>query len=111
MRGEQFRPRDKKVQKLTRDGLVEQNKSTGEEHLVSQRTADISFGPDRTKEQAAGRPAPQRPPARQAPPRAAGTGGPGSFPPTQSADCVGAPPDSIDLPGGPGPAAISSVGR
>lgn len=67
MRGEQFRVRDKKVQKLTRDGLVEQNKSTGEEHLVSQRTADISFGPDRTKEQAAGRPAAKRRPARQLP--------------------------------------------
>ena len=60
MRGEQFRARDKKVQKLTRDGLVEQNKSTGEEHLVSQRTADISFGPERTKDQAAGRPAAKR---------------------------------------------------
>ena len=68
MRGEQFRARDKKVQKLTRDGLVEQNKATGEEHLVSQRTADISFGPDRTKEQAAGRPAAKRRPARQPPP-------------------------------------------
>ena len=70
MRGEQFRARDKKVQKLTRDGLVEQNKSTGEEHLVSQRTADISFGPDRTKEQAAGRPAAKRRPARRPPPEA-----------------------------------------
>lgn len=60
MRGEQFRARDKRVQKLTKDGLVEQNKSTGEERLVSQRTADISFGPDRTKEQAAGRPAAKR---------------------------------------------------
>ena len=73
MRGEQFRARDKKVQKLTRDGLVEQNKSTGEEHLVSQRTADISFGPDRTKEQAAGRPAAKRRPARQPPPETEGT--------------------------------------
>ncbi|MDE2444016.1 MAG: hypothetical protein O0X49_06485, partial [Methanocorpusculum sp.] len=71
MRGEQFRARDKKVQKLTRDGLVEQNKATGEEHLVSQRTADISFGPDRTKEQAAGRPsAKRRPAARQLFPKA-----------------------------------------
>ena len=45
MRGREFRARDKKVQKLGRDGLVEQNKATGEEHRVSQRTADISFGP------------------------------------------------------------------
>lgn len=70
MRGEQFRARDKKVQKLTRDGLAEQNKATGEEHLVSQRTADISFGPDRTKEQAAGRTAVKRRPVRQPHPEA-----------------------------------------
>ena len=47
MRGREFRARDKKVQKLGRDGLVEQNKATGEERRVSQRTADISFGPER----------------------------------------------------------------
>ncbi len=57
MRGQEFRARDKKVQKLTRDGLVERNQSTGEERRVSQRTADISFGPERTQEQAANRPA------------------------------------------------------
>lgn len=39
MRGREFRARDKKVQKLGRDGLVEQNKATGEERRVSQRTA------------------------------------------------------------------------
>ena len=65
MRGEQFRARDKKVQKLTRDGLAEQNKATGEERLVSQRTADISFGPERTEEQAAVRSAAKRRPVRQ----------------------------------------------
>ena len=55
MRGREFRARDKKVQKLGRDGLVEQNKATGEEHRVSQRTADISFGPERTTDQQLGR--------------------------------------------------------
>ena len=44
MRGREFRARDKKVQKLGRDGLVEQNKATGEERRVSQRTADLLSG-------------------------------------------------------------------
>ncbi len=56
MRGKEFRARDKKVQKLTRDGLVERNQATGEESRISQRTADISFGPERTQEQALKRP-------------------------------------------------------
>ena len=55
MRGREFRARDKKVQKLGRDGLVEQNKATGEERRVSQRTADISFGPERKADQKLGR--------------------------------------------------------
>ena len=55
MRGQEFRARDKKVQKLGRDGLVEQNKATGEEHRVSQRTADMSFGPERKQDQQLGR--------------------------------------------------------
>ena len=54
MSDKRFRARAKKVQKLGRDGLVEQNKATGEEKRISQRTADISFGPDRTKDQEAG---------------------------------------------------------
>lgn len=56
MRGKEFRARDKKVQKLTRDGLVERNQATGEESRISQRTADISFRPERTQEQALKRP-------------------------------------------------------
>ena len=55
MRGREFRARNKKVQKLGRDGLVEQNKATGEERRVSQRTADISFGPERKADQQLGR--------------------------------------------------------
>ena len=51
MSREQFRARSKKVQKLGRDGLIEQDKATGQEKRISQRAADISFGPDRTPEQ------------------------------------------------------------
>ncbi len=60
MRGREFRARDKKVQKMGRDGLVEQNKATGEERRVSQRTADISFGPERKQDQRLGRQVPKR---------------------------------------------------
>ncbi len=55
MRGQEFRARDKKVQKMGRDGLVEQNKATGEERRVSQRTADMSFGPERKPDRQLGR--------------------------------------------------------
>ena len=44
-----YRGRSKKVQKLGRDGLVEQDRATGEEHRVSQRAADVSFAPERQK--------------------------------------------------------------
>ena len=60
MRGQEFRARDKKVQKLGRDGLVEQNKATGEERRVSQRTADMSFGPERKPDQQLGRQKPKK---------------------------------------------------
>lgn len=60
MSGKRFRSRAKTVQKLGRDGLMEQNMATGEEKRVSQRTSDISFGPARPQEQAAGHRAAQR---------------------------------------------------
>ena len=60
MSGKRFQARAKTVQKLGRDGLVEQNMATCEEKRVSQRTADISFGPNRSTEQAAGHRAAQR---------------------------------------------------
>ena len=47
MSRERYRARSKKVQKLGRDGLVEQDRATGAEQRVSQRTADVSFGPER----------------------------------------------------------------
>jgi len=40
---ERFQAREKKVQKMGRDGLVEHNRATGEEKRVSQRTADAAF--------------------------------------------------------------------
>ena len=47
MSRERYRARSKKVQKLGRDGLVEQDRATGAEQRVSQRAADVSFGPER----------------------------------------------------------------
>ena len=60
MSRQRFQARAKRVQKLGRDGLVEQNLATGEERRVSQREADVSFGPERPQEQAAGHRAAQR---------------------------------------------------
>lgn len=60
MREQKFRSRDKKVHKMSRDGLVEQNRTTGEEQRVSQRLEDVSFEKDRPQEQAAGHRAAKR---------------------------------------------------
>ena len=43
MSRERFQAREKKVQKMGRDGLVEHNRTTDEEKRVSQRTADAAF--------------------------------------------------------------------
>ena len=63
-----YRAKSKRVQKLGRDGLVEQDKASGEERRVSQRTADVSFGPDRTPDQGLARPAPAKGKKRRQPP-------------------------------------------
>ena len=55
-----YQARSKVVQKLGRDGLVEQNRATGQEQRVSKRDADISFGPERPQEQQSGNEARQR---------------------------------------------------
>ena len=47
MSSKRFRARSKKVTKLGRDGLVEQDRATGEEQRVCQRAADVSFGRER----------------------------------------------------------------
>lgn len=52
MSRQRFQAKAKTVQKLRRDGLVEVDRATGEEKRVSQRTADISFGPERPARQA-----------------------------------------------------------
>ena len=51
MREQEFRTRDKKVHKMTRDGLTEKNLTQGTEENVSQRTADASFGRTQPREQ------------------------------------------------------------
>ena len=54
MSRELYRARAKKVQKMGRDGLVEQDRSTGQEQRISHKAADVSFGPERREpEQAA----------------------------------------------------------
>lgn len=55
MRGQEFRVRDKKVQKMTRDGLVEKNLTKGSEQRISGRLADVSFGRNVPEDTAAGR--------------------------------------------------------
>lgn len=54
MRDQEFHARDKKIQKMTRDGLKEKNLTQGTEQRVSQRLADVSFDRTRPEEQAAG---------------------------------------------------------
>ena len=68
MSRELYRAKSKRVQKLGRDGLVEQDKATGEERRVSQRTADVSFGPDRAPDQGLARPARAKGNKRRQPP-------------------------------------------
>lgn len=54
MRDQEFKARDKKVHKMTRDGLTEKNLTQGTEQRISQRLADVSFDKARPEEQAAG---------------------------------------------------------
>lgn len=68
MSRELYRAKSKRVQKLGRDGLVEQDKATGEERRVSQRTADVSFGPDRALDQELAQRTPAKGKKRRQPP-------------------------------------------
>ena len=54
MSGQEFRARDKKVQKMTRDGLTEKNLTAGTEQRISGRLADVSFGREQEEDTAAG---------------------------------------------------------
>ena len=45
MAGKRFEARDKRVQKMSRDGLTEENLRSGEKRKISTRTQDDSFSP------------------------------------------------------------------
>lgn len=64
-RDKEFRARDKKTHKMTRDGLVEQNQTAGTEERISQRLADVSFDKARPAPEVLGKNAGQK----QPPPR------------------------------------------
>ena len=49
MRGQEFKVRDKKVQKMTRDGLTEKNLTQGTQQRISTRLEEISFRQERSK--------------------------------------------------------------
>ena len=66
MSRELYRARSKKIQKMGRDGLVEQDRATGEERLVGEKEADVSFGPERPTPECAADPARQRQRRQQA---------------------------------------------
>lgn len=100
MSGKRFQARAKTVQKLGRDGLTEQNLATGEEKRVSQRTTDISFGPDRATEQAAGHRAAARSDTDPIPPTKKRHKQP--RPAQQTAEeAVYATPEPVNVPEGP----------
>ena len=54
MRGQEFRVRDKKVQKMTRDGLTEKNLTQGTQQRISSRLEEVSFRQERQADTAAG---------------------------------------------------------
>ena len=53
----QYKPRDKITQKMSRDGLTEQNQTTGETERISRREQDADF--QKTPEQQAAQDAAQ----------------------------------------------------
>lgn len=54
MRGQEFKVRDKKVQKITRNGLTEKNLTQGTEQRISSRLEEVSFNSERKEETTAG---------------------------------------------------------
>ena len=107
MSGQRFQARAKNVQKLGRDGLVEQNKATGEEKRISNRAADISFGPDRTKEQEAGHHVTQRGGGDTAAPQKKRRKQPRPIQQTAEEAAFASPPEPESIPEIPEPAAPS----
>lgn len=64
MSDKQFQRKPKRIQKLGRNGLVEQDKATGQKERISQRAADVDFGPSHSQDQVVGRASSQRTPAQ-----------------------------------------------
>ncbi len=54
MREPEFKAKEKKVQKMTRDGLAEKNLVQGTQENISSRIADVSFAKERADNEAAG---------------------------------------------------------
>lgn len=107
MSRERFQAREKKVQKMGWDGLVEENRATGETRRVSQRTADTAF--ERT------RPA-EKEDLRRPAVRGADTGGKKRKQPSPALDAAAesentpfAPEDLSDTPAEPTPDASVSM--
>lgn len=50
MRGQEFHTRDRIVQKMTRDGLTQQNLTQGTQQRISSRVVDISFTRDKPED-------------------------------------------------------------
>lgn len=50
MREQEFHARDKKIQKMTRDGLTERNLTQGTQQRISSRVADVSFVRDKLED-------------------------------------------------------------
>ena len=57
----EFKPRDKLTQRMTRDGAVLDNQTTGEEIHISERDAEKQLSPDRQPVQMGKRDAPMNP--------------------------------------------------
>ena len=66
----EFRSRDKKVQKMSRDGLVEKNLATGEQERISSRGQDFNLRQEQQQGSPLVRESPQAHSRRQAPPEA-----------------------------------------
>ena len=73
----QYKPRDKITQKMTRDGAIAENQTTGEAERISKRTQDAEF---------------QKSPEQQAQPRSEATRC--SFPHFSLAPCAGSCPEA-----------------
>ncbi len=51
MARQKLKAKDKKTQKITRNGLVENNQETGKQNNISNKTSDFSFDKKQNKQQ------------------------------------------------------------